>query len=181
MPRQAPVHIVSAVPMIAVASVGVHGAAAPSVQEPPQVFRGQSDLVVLQVAVHDGRAVPVANLTQAEFRVFEDGAPQDIRFFISEDRPVAVGLVIDSSMSMSAKREHVIAAAEAFARSSNPSDALFTVSFNEDVWFGLPADTPFTSKVTELHDALSRIAARRQTAMYDRLAPALDHLNANPL
>jgi Ca-activated chloride channel family protein len=174
--------VASIVLPIAVSSMGPSSASAPrGAPIGPQVFRAQSDLVVLQVAVHDRRSAPVSNLTRDEFQVFEDRVPQDIRFFVSDDRPVAAGLVVDGSMSMSGKRAQVIAAAEAFARSSNPADALFTVSFNEHVRFGLPEGTPFTSDLSALHDALSSIEARGQTAMYDGLAAALDHVDTSSI
>src|SRR5208283_2941826 len=93
-----------------------------------------------------------------------------------EDIPVTVGLVVDNSGSMRAKRPEVIAAALAFARSSNPQDQMFVVNFNEHVSFGLPAGTPFTDQVTQLQAALSRIAADGETAIYDALAIGLEHL-----
>ncbi len=146
-----------------------------------QTFRGQSDLVVLQVAVHDRHSAPVGDLTAADFQVFEDQVPQEVRFFVSEDRPVAVGLVVDNSMSMFNKREEVIAAAEAFARSSNRQDEIFTVNFNERVSFGLPSQIPFTSDLAVLARALLTITAGGQTAMYDGIAAGLDHLNESAL
>src|SRR5439155_3296038 len=72
-------------------------------------------------------------------------------------------------------------AAEAFARSSNRQDALFTVNFNEHVTLGLPSKVDFTSDLDVLHEALNTIAAAGQTAMYDGIAAALDHVNDNPL
>jgi len=146
-----------------------------------QTFRSHSDLVVVQAVVSDGRTAAVPNLTRADFRVFEDNLPQEIRFFVNEDRPVAVGLVIDNSLTMLNKRNEVIAAAAEFARSSNPTDALFTVNFNERVSFGLPAETPFTSELPVLQDALSTIQARGRTALYDAVAAALDHIARAPL
>ena len=53
---------------------------------------------------------------------------------------------------------------------------MFAVSFNENVMFGLPADTPFTDKGAQLEVALSRIAADGRTALYDAVAAALEHL-----
>ena len=146
-----------------------------------QSFRAQSDLVVLQAVVMDRHSDVVADLTREEFRVYEDGRPQTIRFFVSEDRPVAVGLVVDNSLSMLNKRSEVIAAADAFGRSSNPGDALFTVNFNEHVTFGLPRDVAFTSDLAVLHDTMSQIQARGKTAMYDAVAAALDHVATGPI
>jgi VWFA-related protein len=53
---------------------------------------------------------------------------------------------------------------------------MFVVKFNEKVSFGLPENTPFTDQVTQLEVALSRIAANGETALYDAVAVALDHL-----
>ncbi len=94
----------------------------------PQTFRAQSDLVVLQAAV-SGRSGAVSDLERQDFRLYEDGKPQEIRFFLNEDHPVAAGLVVDNSLSMRNKRAELIAAADAFALSSHPDDALFTVNF----------------------------------------------------
>ena len=146
-----------------------------------QTFRAQSDLVVLQVSVHDRHSKPVPNLTKDAFRVREDGVRQEVRFFVSEDQPVAIGLVVDNSTSMTPKRADVIEAAEAFVRASNPEDALFTVNFNEHVSFGLQPPVEFTSDRAVLREALLTIGARGQTAMYDGIAVGLDRVNESPL
>ena len=106
----------------------------------------------------------------------ENGRPQTVTFFQNEDTPVSVGLVIDSSGSMQHKREAVIAAGLAFARSSHPGDEMFTVNFNERVWSGLPPGLPFTSDIEEIERALQRSTARGQTALFDALRVSFGHL-----
>jgi VWFA-related protein len=69
--------------------------------------------------VRDHKGAPVSGLAQEDFRVYEDKVPQQIESFSHEDVPVTVGLVIDNSGSMRPKHSDVIAAALAFARSSN--------------------------------------------------------------
>jgi VWFA-related protein len=123
----------------------------------------------------------VSDLTSAAFHIFEDEAPQTIQFFVSEDRPVAIGLVVDNSTSMYNKRDAVIEAAAAFADSSNRDDQLFLVNFNEHVTYGLPEDLPFTSDLGVLRQALQTIGARGQTALYDAVSVALDHLTQSKL
>jgi VWFA-related protein len=134
------------------------------------------DVVVLHATVQDHRNTLVSGLGKDDFQIYEDGVLQPIKYFSHEDIPVTVGLVIDNSGSMMTKRADVIAAALAFARSSNPQDQMFVVNFNEKVSFGLPESTPFTDQVSQLEVALSRIAADGQTALYDALAAALAHL-----
>jgi Ca-activated chloride channel family protein len=135
-----------------------------------------SDLVVLHATVHDHKGMLVSGLDKDNFQVYEDGTLQQIKYFSHEDIPVTVGLVIDNSGSMGSKRAEVIAAALAFARSSNPQDQMFVVNFNEHVRFALPDGTPFTDQVSQLEVALSRIITNGQTALYDAVAGALDHL-----
>lgn len=144
-------------------------------QEP--TFRVDTTLVVLHATVETSKGIPVSGLTEDNFQVYEDGVLQQIKNFSHEDIPVTVGLVIDNSGSMRTKRSQVIAAALAFARSSNPLDQMFVVNFNEHVSFGLPDDTPFTDHLPELELALARIETDGETALYDAVAAALEHLN----
>jgi len=133
-------------------------------------------MVILHATVQNHKGVLVSGLGKDDFQVYEDGALQKITYFSHEDIPVTVGLVIDNSGSMGPKRSDVIAAALAFARSSNPEDQMFVVKFNEHVSFGLPANTPFTDKVAELEAALSRIRTNGETALYDAVATGIEHL-----
>jgi len=132
--------------------------------------------VVLHATVQNRNGILVSGLGKDNFQVYEDGVLQQIDYFSHEDIPVTVGLVVDNSGSMRPKRPEVIAAALAFARSSNPQDQMFVVNFNELVSLGLPADTPFTDQAAQLEVALSRIAADGETALYDAVAAALEHL-----
>jgi Ca-activated chloride channel homolog len=133
-------------------------------------------MVVLHATVSDRKGVPVSELVKEDFQVYEDGIPQQIDYFSHEDIPVTVGLVFDNSGTMEPKRREVIAAALAFARSSNPEDQMFVIHFNENVSFGLPDNMPFTDKMDQLERALSKITANGMTALYDAVAAALHHL-----
>ena len=139
-------------------------------------IRVDVDMVVLHATAQDHKHALVSGLDKDDFQVYEDGVLQPIKYFSHEDIPVTVGLVIDNSGSMGPKRADVIAAALAFARSSNPQDQMFVVNFNERVSFGLPVNTPFTDQVAQLEVALSRIRAHGETALYDAVAAALEHL-----
>jgi Ca-activated chloride channel homolog len=139
-------------------------------------IRVNADSVVLHATVQNRKGILVSGLGKDNFQVYEDGVPQQIDYFSHEDIPVTVGLVVDNSGSMSPKRPEVIAAAMAFARSSNPADQMFVVNFNEHVSFGLPDNTPFTDHAAQLQVALSRIVSNGETALYDAVAAAIEHL-----
>ncbi len=164
--------------------IALPGAAQPPEHEPSQprqddegTIRVNVDLVVLHATVQKHRRrTLVSGLGKEDFQVYEDGVLQEIHSFSHEDIPVTVGLVIDNSGSMIPKRGEVIAAALAFARSSNPYDQIFLVNFNENVSFGLPENTPFTDNVAQLEVVLSRTAADGMTALYDAVAAGLEHL-----
>jgi Ca-activated chloride channel family protein len=115
-------------------------------------------------------------LGKDDFQVYEDGALQQIEYYSHEDIPVTVGLVLDNSGSMRPKRDEVIAAAMAFARSSNPQDQMFVVNFNEYVSLGLPANMPFTDQTAQLQVPCRNLTptARRRSTTPWRLA--LGHL-----
>ena len=130
--------------------------------------------VVLHPTVENRDSRPVSGLHKADFQVYESGVLQPIKYFSHEDIPVTVGLIVDNSGSIRPKRPDIIAAAVAFARSSNPQDQMFVVNFNENVSFGLPPETMFTDQPEQLEAALSRTTAQGQTALYDAIAVGLE-------
>jgi hypothetical protein len=101
-------------------------------------FTPRVELVVLHVMVKDRKGSYVPGLTSDAFTVLEDGEQQAIQFFGREDTPATVGIVIDSSGSMGALRDRVIAAAGAFAQTGNPDDEVFALAFNDVVRAALP-------------------------------------------
>jgi VWFA-related protein len=135
-------------------------------------------LVILPVTVTNRKGEFVPNLAATDFQVSEAGRPQQITLFRPEDVPVTVGLVVDNSGSMGAKRSEVVAASLAFVQSSNPGDEMFVVNFNQRVSLGLLQSVPFTSDLKQLRGALSRDRPVGNTALYDGIAAALEHLKA---
>jgi Ca-activated chloride channel family protein len=149
-------------------------------QQPAKIeqdtIRVNVELVVLHATVQNRRRAFVPGLGKENFHVYENGVLQRIESFSHEDVPVTVGLVVDNSGSMAQKHRDVIAAALAFERSSHPDDQMFVVHFNENVWFGLPVQKPFTDKEADLQAALAIIKADGMTALYDAMGGALEHL-----
>src|SRR5712691_6454940 len=72
--------------------------------DPGETIRIDADLVDLNVSVFSrDRARPSGNLTQKDFAVFENGAPQEIAFFASAETPFDLVLLLDLSGSTSGK------------------------------------------------------------------------------
>ncbi len=136
------------------------------------VFKKEVDEVTLHATVVDDQNRLITSLAKNDFTVYEDGKPQKITSFRSEDIPVALGIVIDNSGSMREKRAKVNAAAISLVQSSNPQDKVFVVNFNEEYFL----DQDYTGSVPKLKDALERIEARGGTALYDAVVASSDHL-----
>ena len=134
-------------------------------QQPPQ-FHIETRLVVLHATVRNARGELVTGLTREAFRVFENGTPQPITVFRSDDVPVSLGLLIDNSGSMRTKRAKVEAAALDFARASNPRDEIFVLNFADKSRI----DVPFTSDLHTLEAGIARVDSIGGTALLDAIA-----------
>jgi len=66
-------------------------------------LRVDVNLVLVPVTVTDRKGAAINGLDQSRFQVFEEGVPQAIASFSSEDLPVSIGLVLDVSGSMRQK------------------------------------------------------------------------------
>ena len=176
-PSVAALHVLIALPIALSSWVPAQEpAAAPTRPGGEYAIQVNVDVVVLRATTQDRKNILVSGLDKDDFQVYEDGVLQTIKYFSHDDIPVTVGLVVDNSGSMTPKRHDVIAAAMAFVRSSNPQDQMFVVNFNEKVSFGLPNNTAFTDQPAQLQLALSRVAADGETALYDAVAVAVEHL-----
>ena len=141
--------------------------------EQDAVFSSDTRLVPLNVTVTEKSGPLVTNLPQSAFTVLENGAPQAIKIFKSEDVPVSIGLIIDNSGSMRDKRQAVESATLALVKSSNPQDEAFVVNFNDEAYL----DTPhLTNDIKILEQALTKINAKGGTAMRDALRMSMDEL-----
>ena len=141
------------------------------------LFSSDADLVVVHATIRDRAGAYVAGLTPENFTILEDGRPQRAQLFTSEEAPVTIGLLIDSSGSMQPNRDRVIAASAAFADASHPSDELFALAFNDAVRAALPETAPFTGAVSVLQSALTNtIRAYGRTALFNAISSGLEYL-----
>jgi Ca-activated chloride channel homolog len=131
------------------------------------------DEVLLPCTVVDQSGNLITDLTQADFRVWEDNVPQALTSFDHRDVPISLGILVDNSGSMRDKRDAVDAAALDLVRGSNPQDTAFVVNFNEKAYL----DQGLTSNISYLERGLSHYDARGETAIYDAVAASADELS----
>jgi Ca-activated chloride channel family protein len=135
-----------------------------------------SRLVLLDVSVKDAAGGFVSGLTKDNFKVSENGKPEEISQFADSDIPVTVGIAVDESGSMRPKRSQVITAALVFIQASNPMDEMFVVNFNEKARRGLPDELLFSDSVQKLRSALWQGESEGRTALYDAIELSLHQL-----
>jgi Ca-activated chloride channel family protein len=91
---------------IAPRAVEVATASAPRLSD-GSLIRTSTDLVMVPVTITDELNRPVIGLGQGNFQLFENKKPQQIKNFSSEDSPISIGIIIDTSGSMTNKMERV--------------------------------------------------------------------------
>lgn len=144
-------------------------------------IRVDTTLVVVPVTVTDATNRFVLGLEKADFQVFEDGAEQKITHFSGEDAPLSIGLLIDTSGSMTMKLDTSRRAAEELLKTLNAQDETFLIEFSdrarvvqefsnraEDVQKGL--GTLQTGGLTALLDAVNLGIAEMKKAKNPRKA-----------
>ena len=104
----------------------------------------------------------------------DSGRPQELSYFGTERRPLAVAVVIDSSFSM--KGEPIAAAREAairFVKTLAPEDRAMVVSFSDDV----RVLRDLTGERDAASAAIASVDARGGTALYDAIYQVADRLS----
>src|ERR1700680_3092632 len=104
-------------------------------------------------------------LDKVNFQLFEGNSAQEIRTFSSEDAPVSLGVIFDSSGSMASKMDRAKDAVVEFFKTANPQDEFFMITFNDEP----EAVSDFTNSVDEIQNKLVFAVPRRRTALLDAI------------
>jgi Ca-activated chloride channel family protein len=131
----------------------------------PAPIQVDVNMVVVNVTVTDPYDRIVTGLDQSNFQVYDEKVEQQITAFSTEDAPIAVGLIFDSSGSMGEKIQKSKEAALQFFKTSNPQDEFMLISFNERP----NLITGFTSKFENVQDRLLFVKSSGKTALLDAI------------
>ena len=123
------------------------------------------NLVVVNVSVMDSYDRIVTGLEQSNFQVYDDKVEQQILSFSTEDSPISVGLVFDSSGSMAGKIQKSKDAALQFFKTANPQDEFLFISFSDRARL----ISGFTSKYEQIQDRLLFVKGGGRTALLDAI------------
>src|ERR1044071_9345542 len=134
-------------------------------------FKSGVELVNVTATVSDDNGHFVSGLTKDDFNVYEDGELQEIAQFSNERVPVSLGILLDTSGSMTP--EKMSSARNAIDRFIydllGKDDELFFMQFASvpDLLQGWTYDRRASSR------AVGQVTAAGGTAMYDAIAQAL--------
>lgn len=123
------------------------------------------NLVLVPVTITDPMNRLVTGLDKENFQLFEGSMPQEIRTFSSEDAPVSLGVIFDSSGSMATKMDRAKEAVVQFFKTANPQDEFFLITFSDEP----EVVSDFTSSVDDIQSKLLYTLPRRRTALLDAI------------
>jgi Ca-activated chloride channel homolog len=114
----------------------------------------------------------VTGLSRDNFRVYEGKKMQEIRDFSSEDVPVSIGLIVDTSGSMKDKMERVRDAVNSFCDAANLQDEFFMITFADKPRLA----TDFTLVPSDLQNELILTKTGGRTALLDAIYWGLEKM-----
>jgi Ca-activated chloride channel homolog len=121
--------------------------------------------VIVPITVTDSFDRIVTGLNKDNFEVLDDKVPQQILSFTEEDAPIAVGMIFDTSGSMSDKIQKSKEAALQFFKTSNPEDEFMLVAFNNRPYL----ISSLTDNYENLLDRLLFVKSGGRTALLDSI------------
>jgi VWFA-related protein len=144
-------------------------------QSDPQAatsFRADTTLVLVPVSVTDPSNRYVLGLEKQDFHIFEDDVPQIITHFSSEDAPLSIGLLVDTSGSMGSKLDTSRRAVVEFLKTLNATDEAFLVEFSDQAELAVS----LTNNSREIENKLTSVNSGGLTALLDAVHTGLQEM-----
>ncbi|MGD9628265.1 MAG: VWA domain-containing protein [Pyrinomonadaceae bacterium] len=149
---------------------------APTIKPEDVPIEIETELVNISVRVVDRNNRPINNLPQSDFKVFEDGVPQQIDFFSKSEVPTNYSLVIDNSGSLRQQIEQIIDAGKMLVASNRSADETAIIRFVSSDKIEILQD--FSKNKVDLNDALDNMYIEGgQTAIIDAVYLSVERLN----
>ncbi|HEY1760002.1 MAG TPA: VWA domain-containing protein [Bryobacteraceae bacterium] len=132
-------------------------------------LHSDASLVLVPAHVTNPIGAPITDLVKENFHILEDGVEQPIKYFATEETPVSVGFLFDSSASMRNKMHQSSEAAAAFFRTAIKDDEFFLVEFGESAKLSMP----FTTDANEVSQRVAHVRPLGRTSLLDAIHLAL--------
>ena len=130
------------------------------------------DLVLVPVTLMDRRGALVTDLERQHFTVLQDNNPQPIVSFSREDLPCTLGIVLDTSQSMSRELDMAKSLARDVLAMSEPRDDAFLASVSDQP----EVIAPLTKDAASVQSLLPFVKPGGNTALVDTIYMSLKQL-----
>ncbi len=138
-------------------------------------FSVQSQLVEVYLTVTRGKQ-PVGNLRISDFELLEDGVPVALDRLDSQEAPLQIALLVDTSGSVQEALYTIQDAAISFVESMKPEDRVMLALFNSEIR-RIPQTTADQEPILR---AIRSARARGMTRLYDALLQGMKYLDGKP-
>jgi VWFA-related protein len=128
-------------------------------------IRVEVRMVEVYVSVKDTKGKPVTTLQADDFRLLEDGREQQLRVFEPVSSGITLGLLIDTTASVSADLPHVKNAIIRLISSLDENDSVGLFTFSTS----LTRLSDFTTDRRKTLGAVLQTSAKGNTALFDSL------------
>lgn len=134
------------------------------------------DAVQVTVTVTDANGAFVSSLPEQAFHVSEDGVPQTLSAFLSEEIPLELVVALDVSQSMTPAIPLLKTSSKAFLAALRPADQVTLLAFNDNIFTLARRSTDAQARAR----AVDRLAPWGGTALYDVVLTALNVVGRQP-
>lgn len=149
----------------------------PSATPPPEpedveILKTETDLVTVPIIATNRDGLYITDLRQEEFKILEDGVPQEVAFFGKVAAPFHVVLMLDTSSSTKDHLRQIQNAAFTFVQQLQPVDRVKIIAFDDKV----NDLNEFTSDREVLRTAINSARSGEGTKVYDAVELAMNTL-----
>ena len=135
-------------------------------------FRASTQVVSVFATVTDAQNRLVPELTKDDFTVLDNDKPQELLVFQSENQPITVVVMLDTSGSMTGSIALLKAAAEQFVARLLPDDKAAVGAFNDKIELSASFSNDRDGLITEIRD----LDFGNGTRLYDAINESLNQL-----
>ena len=151
------------------------------------VVRVDTQLVSVAAVVTDSTGRPLSGLRPENFRLIEDGQPQNIANFGTAETAFEIALLLDTSGSTRDDVALIRSAANSFIEALRPGDRVGVVAFNQaqgpfqqGAAAAVEVLSPLTDDREQLRAAIENLGASQGTPYYDALEKVADNIFREP-
>jgi VWFA-related protein len=168
--------VVPAPPRTARYEPGAPILAAPGAKGEKPTFSAAARTVRVPVSVLDKSGRPLMGLHGSDFKISEEGKPQEVTLFSGERQPLRIAMALDVSGSMKDKIRQVERSLRYFIDLLEPADQIMVITFNDRV----RVVQDFTSDRDLLYRVLDMLEPVGGTALYDAAYEAILRVGKGP-